>query len=199
MNDLHRDPAVERYLERVRMSLRGMRRREVDEILRELRGHIAERATSAHDVGAVLDALGDPADLGEEYRGEEVLDHGVCSHAPLSILHGLMLLGRRSWSSRGALVLATLGYVLAIVLGAASVEKLFSPHEVGLWQPAGAALPRVMVDGAAPPGSRELLGLWFVPVAAAAFGILLLLTNHFGRWWIRRRRGERGSWLHPAA
>ncbi len=188
MNPDDLDPAFERYLDRVRASLRGMPRPEVEEIVLELRGHILERATSGGDVAEALEGLGDPDDLAREYQDQGVLARGECSNAPLAILHSLMLLRRRSWASLGALALATLGYAWAIALAAASVEKCLSPREVGLWQPAGGSLPRILVDGAAPPGSRELLGWWFVPAAAAAFAVLLTATNGFGRWWIRRSR-----------
>lgn len=184
------DPEVERYLGQVRAALRGMPGPEIDEILLELRGHIAERVESSRDLGAVFASLGDPVALARGYRNEEVLVRGECANAPLVILHSLMLLRRRGHGA-GWLVfaLATFGYVLAIALGAAAGEKVLSPRVVGLWQTPGAALPRILIDGAPPAGSRELLGWWFVLAAATAFFLLLLATNRLGRWWIRRRRG----------
>src|SRR5262249_5785090 len=158
-----------RYLERVRASLRGLPQPEAEEILLELRGHIVERVRSTHDVAAALGALGDPVEIAREYRNEGALARGECSNSPLVILHGLVLLRRRSWAGWGALALAALGYAWAIALAAASVEKFLSPREVGLWRPASGSFPRIIVDGAAPTGSRELLGWWFVPAAAAAF------------------------------
>lgn len=183
------DPAVERYLGQVRAALRGVPGPEIDEILLELRGHIAERVESSRDLGAVFASLGDPVALARGYRNEEVLVRGECANAPLAILHSLMLL-RRQGHGTGWLVfvLATLGYAFAIALAAAAGDKFLSPRVVGLWQPPGAALPRILIDGAPPAGSRELLGWWFVPAAAAAFFLLLLATNRLGHWWVRRRR-----------
>ena len=188
-NSAHRtEPAVERYLERVRAALRGLPVSDAEDILLELRGHIAERATSAPDVDGVLESLGDPTALARQYLDENAIARAECSHSPLAILHSLVLLRRGSLGGWIVLGLAALGYAWAIALGAAAVEKLISPRDVGLWLSPGAFVPRLMVDGPGPAGSRELLGGWFSLVAAATFAGLLLTTNSAGRWWIRRRR-----------
>ena len=191
MTNLAVDPAVERYLGQVRSALRGMPDPEIDDILLELRGHIAERVESSHDLPAALASLGDPVTLARTYRNDEVLARGECANSPLAILHSLMLL-RRQGRGAGWLVfaLATFGYALAIALAAAAGEKFLSPKVVGLWHTPGAPLPRILIDGAPPAGSHELLGWWFVPAAATAFLVLLLATNRLGHWWIRRRRSS---------
>jgi hypothetical protein len=188
MNRTATDPAVERYLERVRVALRGVPRRQADDILLELHGHIVGRVESTRDVEAALESLGDPAEIAQAYRDEGVVARSECARAPLAILHGLVLLRRRSRASWAMFAFAMLGYTWAIALAAASVEKLLSPRDVGLWQSPTAFLPLLTVDGGAPPGSRELLGWWFVPAAAAAFAVLFFATNRLGHWWIRRCR-----------
>jgi hypothetical protein len=84
---------------------------------------------------------------------------------------------------------AAFGYAWALALGAASIEKLLSPHDVGLWyRPGALSIPRIMIDGPGPAGTRELLGWWFVPLGMAAGAILFLLTRQLGLWRIRRFR-----------
>ena len=186
------DPTIEGYLDRVRSALRGMPEAEVNDIVLELRGHIAERSGSPGGAESAIQSLGDPAELARQYHTESVTTRAECSRSPIAILHGLLLLRRGSLAGWLVLALAALGYAWAIALGAAAVEKVFSPHDVGLWYgPSAASIPRVMIDGPGPPGTRELLGWWFVPFGIASCAVLLFLTRRFGVWWIRRHRGGR--------
>jgi HAAS len=193
MNRSERDPAVDRYLDRVRVSLRGVSEPEIKDILLELRGHIIERLQAQKDAESVLRSLGDPEELARQYRTESVTAKAECGSSPIVILHSLMLLRRNSSLGWAVLALTGFGYAWAFVLGAAAIEKLLSPHDVGLWyRPGSVSLPRIMVDGAGPPGTRELLGWWFVLFGLAACGLLIVLTRYFALWWIRRLRPERG-------
>lgn len=194
MDRLAGDAAVERYLERVRSGLKGMSASRIDDIVLELRGHIAERSEASGDPSAALDALGDPGDLARQYRTEAVTASAECSRSPLVILHSLMLLRRWSIAGWTVLALTAFGYAWALALGAAAIEKMLSPHDVGLWSgSAGGSWPRLMIDGPGPPGTRELLGWWIVPLGLAACGVLLYATRRFALWWIRRSRKREGS------
>ena len=190
-HDLPSDPAVERYLAAVRKGLRGMPEADAEEILLELRAHITERSGPGGDPEAALRSLGDPDELARQYRGERVAARMECSLSPLVILHGMLLLRGRSVSGWAALALAMFGYAWAIVLGAAGIEKIVSPRDVGLWVRPDSWLPRLMVDGPGPPGSREILGWWIVPAGPMACALLVFLTRRFGLWWIRRSGGAR--------
>jgi HAAS domain-containing protein len=184
------DPAVERYLDRLRALLRGMPASEVDDIVLELRGHIAERSGPGSGPEDVLRSLGDPAELARQYRADSVTARAECGGSPLVILHSLMLLRRGRFTGWAAFALTAFGYAWALALGAAAIEKVLSPHDVGLWhRPGSMSLPRITVDGPGPPGTHEMLGWWFVPVGLAACVALLFLTKRFGLWWIRRSRG----------
>ncbi len=57
------------YLEQVRRGMTGMEPLVRDDILRELRSHIAEStAANGGNVGASLGALGSPSDIGRHYK-----------------------------------------------------------------------------------------------------------------------------------
>lgn len=194
MNARANDPTVERFLDRVRASLRDMPAAEVEEIVLELRGHIAERSQLEGGVDAALRSLGDPEALARQYRTESVTAQGECSNSPITLLHSLLLLRRESPAGWPVVVLAALVYAWALALGAAAIEKILSPRDVGLWhRPGSVSLPRVMIDGPGPAGTREILGWWFVPVAALASAALFLLMRNFARWWIRRSRAARDT------
>jgi hypothetical protein len=183
------DSDVERYLDRVRASLHGMPVADIDEIVLELRGHIAERSGPGDDAGAALRTLGDPAALAAEYRTDRVTRQAECTASPIAVLHSLLLLRRGSFTGWLLLALAAFGYAWALALGAASIEKILSPHDVGLWyRPGVPSMPRIMIDGPGPAGTRELLGWWFVPLGLAAGAILFLLTRQLALWRIRRFR-----------
>jgi len=190
MNRTHEVPAVERYIGRVRALLRGRPAAEIDEIALELRGHIAERTSLGGDTEAVLRALGEPEELARQYRTDQVAERAQCSGSPIVILHSLLLLRRGRPAGWVALFLAAMGYAWAFVLAAAALEKVLSPHDVGLWLGSG-GLPRLTVDGPGPPGTHELLGWWLVPFGLVVGAALFFLTKHFAQWWIRRSRVPR--------
>jgi hypothetical protein len=194
MNTRANNPTVEGFLDRVRASLRGMPAVEVEEIVLELRGHIAERSESEGGVEAALRSLGDPEALARQYRTERVTAQGECSSSPITLLHSLLLLRRESPAGWPVVVLAAFVYAWALALGAAAIEKILSPRDVGLWhQPGSLSLPRITIDGPGPAGTREMLGWWFVPVAALASAALFLLMRRFAQWWIRRSRAARDA------
>ena len=192
MNPPATEPAVERYLDRVRVFLRGLPQPESDEIVLELRGHIAERLAVDRDVERVLRSLGDPAELARQYRADRVTTRAECGWSPIVTLHSLLLLRRGRLAGWVVLLVAALGYAWALALAGAAIEKVLSPHDVGLWYRPGRA-PRITVDGPGPSGTHELLGWWFVPVGLVAGAALLLVTRQFALWWIRRSRGTAGS------
>lgn len=191
MNDPRRtDPRVESYLSRMRVALRGMPEREIEDVLLELRGHIGERLEApGADAEGVLRALGEPSTLARQYRAENVMERAECSSSPIEVFHSLYLLRRRSVAAFAVAVVAGLGYAWALALGAGSLEKLLAPGDVGLWHVPGRWVSYVItIDGRGPAGSRELLGWWFVPVGLLTGAVLLMATNRFGLWWIRRSR-----------
>jgi hypothetical protein len=158
-----------------------MPEREIDEILLELRGHIAEQSGPGGDVGTALRSLGDPAVLAAEYRADRVTRQAECTASPIAVLHSLLLLRRGSVTGWLVLALAALGYAWALALGAASIEKILSPHDVGLWyRPGAPSLPHVMIDGPGPPGTRELLRMVVCP-AGAGGGSHLFATHSTAR------------------
>src|SRR5262249_52239345 len=183
---------VERYLSRVRVGRRGLPKREIEDILRELRSHVDERlkapGASAEDV---LRALGEPAALASQYRADNVMERAVCSRSPIEIFHSLYLMARRGPASLAVVLLAGLGYAWGFVLIGVSIDKLLAPRDVGLsYIPGRWTSLHFTVDGHGPAGSRDLHGWWFVPSVLAVGVALLLATNQVGLWWIRRSRTE---------
>lgn len=60
---------VDEYLDQVRGAMAGMEPRVRDDILRELRSHLAESAAAdGGDVARAIQSMGSPAQVGREYR-----------------------------------------------------------------------------------------------------------------------------------
>jgi HAAS domain-containing protein len=183
------EPVLERYLGRVRVALRGVPEREVDDILRELRSHVDELAgKEGSGVEAALQSLGDPVDLARTYRPENQMVRAQCSGSPLVILQRLQHVG-----TLGRLmgVLYVLGYFGMGMLWAGALEKLLAPSRGGLWYTPGDFWSTTLVLGGNPPaGARELLGWWVVPIALLAGWGVKYASDRTAQWWIGRCGGS---------
>ena len=186
------DGKIESYLARVRTALRGLPERETDDILRELRSHIDE--LSAEDgVEAALRSLGDPVDLARTYRAENQMLRAQCTGSPLVILTGLRRATRSGLGRITATALYFFGYSNALTLWAAALVKVFAPARGGLWYiPGHPGSITLVIEAYPPPGARELLGWWLVPLALVLGWAIRRLTDRLAQAWIRRYRR-----LHP--
>jgi uncharacterized membrane protein len=183
---------IERYLGRLRRALGALQTAEIDEIVLEIRGHIAERlsgsAGPATTVGGVLEALGDPEELAAAYQTEAVLARGRASQSPLALLGAV-----QRWAMEGLLGLVIFlvgisGYSLAVALIAVAVLKPFFARHVGFWWNP----PEYFVFGfVSEPASLglDILGWWIVPIALLAGGLLWLGITRVLRALLRRYRG----------
>lgn len=186
---------IESYLAQVRVALRGLPEPEVEDILQELRSHVADQSGGdARRIAEALESLGDPVELAWKYRAENQMVHAECSGSPLVILQGL----RHATRSRPGRVIATalyfFGYINLFLLWSAAVEKLLSPSRAGLWYVRGDWRSLSLVRFENPPqGARELLGWWLVPIAAIAGWGVKVVTDRTAQWWIGRYRRNNES------
>jgi hypothetical protein len=184
------ESTIESYLARVRVALRGLPEREIDDILRELRSHVDEVAgKEGSGVGAALQSLGDPLDLAQTYRSENQMVRAECSDSPLVILQGLRHATRSTLLRVTATALYVLGYFGMGTLWAGALEKLLAPSRGGLWYTPGDLWSITLVVGGNPPAhARELLGWWVVPMAVLGGWGVKVVSDRTAQWWIRRYR-----------
>src|SRR5580765_2717458 len=108
---------IDGFLARLRAALRGMPEREIDDILREIRSHIAEVSEAeGSDVDAAIRSLGDPVDLATTYRADRLLVQAECSGSPLVILQALRHTSRTRAGRFTATLLYVFGYATVIAL-----------------------------------------------------------------------------------
>jgi hypothetical protein len=191
---------IETYLGRLRGRLRGANDEEVREIVAELRSHIADKVAASGEgnaeitagVDAALAALGSPEELAGQYMTDTLLARAEVSRSPLHILRSLFRWG--SFSAAGFFVLlgSVLGYFFGVVFILVALLRPFHPHTAGLWViPHGAGDSEISFRlgfGNVPPGGKDLLGWWIVPVGwMAGFG-LVMLTTQVALWFVRQYR-----------
>lgn len=187
------DRRVEKYLAQMRAALRGMPEGEIEDILRELRTHIADLSEpDGRGTEEALKSLGDPVELAKTYRAENQMAQAECSGSPLVILLGLRNATRSRLGRVTATALYFLGYINVLLLWSAAVERLLSPSRAGLWYVPGDWRSITLVTFDNPPaGARELMGWWLVPTAALLGWAVKVVTDRIARWWIGRVRRQR--------
>jgi len=194
---------IDAYLAMLRRRLGGLNPDEVREVVEELRSHILERAAgggelTAAGVDAVLAALGSPEELAREYMTEALLGRAEAGRSPLRTLDGLFHWATFSLAGFVVLLSSVVGYFLGAALLCA-VLRPFHPHSAGLWlipdSTGDFVLSLRMGFEGAPPGAREVLGWWIVPLGLLAGCGLLVLTTRFALWCARQHRNSLASRL----
>jgi hypothetical protein len=191
---------IEAYLAKLRGGLRGMNEHEVDEILQELRAHIADKTVvgggaTTSTVDTTLDALGSPEALANQYLTVALLSRAEINRSPVRIMQGLFRWA--SLSIAGLLVMAAsiVGYVLGGALMLSALLKLIHPRTAGLWAYRASTgdleLSLRMGFGGPPIGARDVLGWWILPVGLLTGCGLVALTTRFALWCARRYRQSR--------
>lgn len=194
MNQSEDEKAMQ-YLAELRSSLGPMPLAERDEILREIAAHIRDCAEeSGGSVVDVLARLGSPRELAAEYRSGTLIRKASRSFSPLVLLRATGRLATKSIAGAAIFVCALIGYSFGGGLVLSALLKPFLPPNLtGLWigpHTFGFGIGASAVDH---PGLHEVLGVWYIPVALAAGGILLQVTTLVLRkliWLLSRARSR---------
>ena len=192
---------IETYLARLRARLCGINQQDVREIVEELRGHILDKAgvggteVTADAVGATLAALGSPEELASEYMTDNLLAQVEVSRSPVRILECLFRWASLSIAGFLAFLASVVGYLLGVSFILCALLKPVHPQTAGLWILPGSAddflISLRLGFGSAPPGARELLGWWIVPIGLVGGVGLVMLTTRFGLWCVGQYRKSR--------
>ena len=188
MTSQPKDEQIENYLSRLEMAMAKTSAEDKQDIVREIRVHIADSVVGSGDrqaaVDRVLGLLGTPEQLALRYSTECQLTRASRSFSPWLLLRTCW-----SWAKTGvkgtlAFLIALFGYAMALGLTISIFVKPFMPSRMGLWiGPEGFDVgipshPEVM---------HELLGKYFIPVIAVAAFAFAIGTTHALRWMIRKR------------
>jgi hypothetical protein len=187
--------AIDTYLKVLRKRLRGLSETVSDDVVKEIRSHILEKASLGGEVtpvsvAAVLSDLGGPEELASQYVTDDLLARAQVARSPWLLIQSLFRWASLSLVGLCMLTFALLGYFLAGSFALCALLKPFHPNAAGLWllpDPADAYSVSLRLGFGPPPADgRELLGWWIVPIGLAFSMGLVFLTFHFGLWGIRR-------------
>jgi len=177
---------IEAYLQSLRSGLKGLPEAEIEDILRELRGHLLEQAEQWGEAGAVA-TMGPPDELARLYLAERIADRVEQDRSPVPVLKAIVALVRLGLDALRGLLASLTGYALGTFLILLAVLKLFFPQRIGLWligNPAGGFFFTYRPTQASL--EREMLGWWFVPIALVAGSLLLFLAWRHSLKVVRR-------------
>jgi len=190
MNAHTRQPEeqVESYLAKLRKELDGLPAEDIEDVLRELRGHIAERSAAIDSernstpVEQVLRQLGAPEEIGSLYRADAMVARARAGFSPALIIGTTLRWATKTALGFVAFLAGVLGYALGASLILCGILKPFFPAYIGLWiNPNGVVLGAEMPR----PHARELLGWWITPYGIGVGLAFILGTTVLLRWMLR--------------
>src|SRR5271170_8438802 len=130
-----RDEQIETYLAGLDAALKGVRREERDEILREIRTHILDSLPDNPQaaIEPVLRALGAPERFAEHYRTEFLLTQASHSFSPWLLLSTAWRWAHTGVRGFAVVMVAVVGYAMALGFLVTVLLKPFLPNRIGLW------------------------------------------------------------------
>ncbi|HYG68991.1 MAG TPA: hypothetical protein VD838_15085 [Anaeromyxobacteraceae bacterium] len=175
---------AERWLRALRQALSALPDDERDDLVAEVRSHLADRA--ARGDADVLAGFAEPEAYAAEFLEERALSGALAQGASWA-LGSALLSGARTGAILLAVVPLAVLHVVATALVVLAAAKPLFPGHVGVF--VGDAGPWVIGawSGAAETGVRELLGWWAVPVFGLGGALLLWAANRALRAVARRR------------
>ena len=184
---------IDAYLKRLRQALAALPSEEIDEIVREIHGHIVERAESmdALDEAALtrtLSALGNPEDIGSLYQSRAMVARARASTSPFLILKTTIRWAGMSLVGLVTCLFGVFGYVMGIGSFVTTILKVLHPDRVGLWIGPHRWDLSMGVLTAAEQGrahAQEVLGWWLIPFGLFTGPLILILTTLILRWALR--------------
>jgi uncharacterized membrane protein len=184
---------IDAYLTRLRRALVDVPPEAIAEIVREIHGHILERAEATDPLNEatlarVLDALGNPEDIGSLYHSRAMVARARASSSPWLILLTTIRWAGKSLTGLAAFFFGVFGYTMGIGWVVGAILKWFDPDRVGLWvgpQIWNLSLGSLTVAERAREHVHEVLGWWLIPIGFILGPIILILTTLILRWTLR--------------
>ena len=178
---------IDSYLMNLRRSLGELPPEDVNDILREIRGHILERAEASGELTnerlvQILKELGRPEDIGPLYQADAFISRARSSFSPGLIIRTTLRWAMMSFLGFVSFILGLFGYGVALGFLLTALIKPFDPDRVGAWVPHSGGLT---IGTSNMPMSEELLGWWIIPVGLIVAAVFFIATTRFLRWMLR--------------
>lgn len=164
--------AVAGWLRRFKWSLAGIGSPEREDIVAEVRAHLAERMAAGAGVTEALSAFGTPEAYARSFVEEMELARALTGERFPSLLGAVVQRAHRSAVAGAAFLAVLLLGVTALGVVMTAAMKLADPVHTGLWLGQGSFFFGKVED---PAGYRELLGGWIYPLAPLSLALAWVL------------------------
>ena len=180
---------IDAYLLQLRECLGELPPEEVTDILREIRGHILERAEANGELTeerlvAILKSLGRPEEIAPLYQADAAVARAKVSLSPRVVMRGIQRWSRVSGWGLALFITGVAGYATGFALLLCGIGKIIAPSQFGGW--VGHAHFDIGVNN--DPAARDVLGWWLVPIGLIGGPALVLGTTWVLRWTLRFAR-----------
>jgi len=180
---------IDAYLLQLRECLGELPPEEVTDILREIRGHILERAEANGELTeqrlvTILKSLGRPEEIAPLYQADAAVARAKVSLSPRVVMRGVQRWSRVSGWGLALFITGVAGYATAFALILCGIGKIIAPSQFGGWVGPHAFDIGVNHD----PAARDVLGRWLVPIGLIGGPALVLGTTRVLRWTLRFAR-----------
>jgi hypothetical protein len=187
------DPISE-YLKRVSTGLKGLGEVQRQEIVAEIRSHLADRVQQfisqgfPRPVEAALAAMGDADALARQFIQEVHQQKSSRSLAPWTLLRAAARVALTGVHGTAVFMVGLFGYGVGFAFTLAALLKLILPSKAGLW-----IGPHIFVWGVPgnTVGAHELAGQYFIPVSLVFAFLFASVTTLALRWLMRTTRWMR--------
>ena len=174
---------IETYLKSLARALRGLAASDRDDILNEIRAHLEHRAGEKR-LDEAIKALGAPESCARGFLDELKLQTAFTDAGPAKTFGALLALASRRLTAAAGLFVSGIFFLFAFGFAATGVIEMVAPDKAGFFVD---QVEGVYVFGAvdAPgPNTRELLGRWMIPVAAALAVLSFVIGQGLGRFFV---------------
>jgi hypothetical protein len=176
------DQVLVGYLRRLRWSLASLPADERDDIIAEARSHFQEKLESGVRIEEAIDSLGAPEEFARGFITERALLSALSTRDSMGLLAALAQRASRNARTFSATAVCVLVWLLAVVICAVAVAKLFDPIHVGLWV-GGKQFFLGAIDD--PARGREILGIWIFPIALLFLVLARFVSQGLSVWALR--------------
>lgn len=174
---------IEDYLRRVRAGLASLPETVREDVVTELRSHIADRVEAGHEPAAVIAALGAPEDYAARMYDAHQVTEALSTRRTGALVGALI----RSTAINGFAIGAAIAlfFLWSFVVSVAGVAawKITDPVHTGLW----VSDTQFFIGKIDDPGAAtDVLGVWIFPLTLGLVVGAWFLTQALALWTLRR-------------
>jgi uncharacterized membrane protein len=161
-----RPGAESAYLRHLSGGLHGLSQPDRAAIVAEIEGHIAERVAEGADLATVLDRLGPPDVLAQNYLEQRELSRVLAKGSPGPMLASILGRATRNIAAMVCGVIAAIFYFLCFGFIAIAVMKSVMGPKLHFW--VNSKTFCLCTAGPQSFYTHEILGYWLIPISLVA-------------------------------